>query len=116
MAWIVAVHELDLRPDADRAAFERVVRREVADLARHLPGLVDRRFLHGYKGARSGEYAMLWIFESQAALEALFGTAEAPERGPAAFVRYEAAIAPFLAAPSPELIRFTDYLVIDDEP
>ena len=109
MARIVAVHELDLKSDADREAFERVVRAEIADLGLHMPGLVERRFLRGYKGARHSEYAMLWVFESRAALEGMFGPPEAPLRGPAAFVRYEDAIAPFLAAPSPELIRFTDY-------
>ena len=109
MARIVAVHELDLTPDADRAAFERVVRAEIADLGLHMPGLVERRFLRGYKGARLGAYAMLWVFESRAALEVMFGPPETPLRGPSAFVRYEDAIAPFLSAPSPELIRFTDY-------
>jgi hypothetical protein len=113
MPRIVAVHELDLKPGADRAAFERVVRRETADLARHMPGLVERRFLIGLKAARKGEYAMLWVFESQAALEALFGTESDPRSGPDAFVRYEAAIGPYLAAARPDLIRFTDYLEID---
>jgi hypothetical protein len=112
MARIVAVHELDLRPDADRLAFEQTVRRELADLDQQMPGLAARRFLKGYKGARQGEYAMLWVFESQSALEALFGLPDAPLPGPPAFIRYEAAIAPYLSASRPDLIRFTDYLEI----
>jgi hypothetical protein len=116
IARVVAVHELELKPDADRAGFERVVRREIADLGRHMPGLVERRFLIGYKAERKGEYAMLWVFESAAALEALFGTEADPRQGPKAFVRYEAAIGPYLAAPRPDLIRYTDYLEIDGYP
>jgi hypothetical protein len=116
MARIIAVHELDLKPGADRAAFERVVQAEIADLGLHMPGLVERRFLRGYIGARDREYAMLWVFESVAALEVLHGPPDALRRGPAAFVRYEDAIAPFLSAPSPDLIHFTDYLEIDGYP
>jgi hypothetical protein len=116
MPRVVAVHELDLKPGADRAAFESVVRREIVDLGQRMPGLVERRFLIGYRAARKGAYAMLWVFESRAALEALFGTEADPRPGPDAFVRYEAAIAPYLAAPRPDLIRYTDYLEIDGYP
>ena len=116
MPRVVAVHELDLKPGVDRTEFERVVRREVADLGRHMPGLVERRFLVGYRAARKGEFAMLWVFESPAALEALFGTETDPRPGPDAFVRYEAAIGPYLAAPRPDLIRYTDYLELDGPP
>ena len=116
MPRVVAVHELELRRDADRAEFERVVRREIAGLGRHMPGLVERRFLIGYKAARKGEYAMLWVFETADALEALFGTESDPRPGPEAFRRYEAAIGPYLAAPRPDLIRYTDYLEIDGYP
>ena len=109
MARIVAVHELDLKPGVDRAEFERVVRESTRGLDRAMPGLRQRLFLLGYKAARKGEYAMLWVFESRAALEAMFGTEHDPKPGPEAFVRYEAAIGPYLAAARPELIRFTDY-------
>ncbi len=81
-----------------------------------MPGLVERRFLRGYLGEREGEYAMLLVLESVAAMEALYGPRDALRRGPDAFVRYEDAIAPFLSAPTPDLIRFTDYLEIDGYP
>jgi hypothetical protein len=109
MARIVALHELELKPGVDRREFEESVRAATVGLAGEMPGLVERIFLLGYKAARKGEYAMLWVFESRAALEALFGTEEEPSAGPAAFVRYEAAIGPYLSAPRPDLIRFTDY-------
>jgi hypothetical protein len=109
MARIVAVHELDLKPGVDRREFERVVREATVGLEQAMPGLVQRMFLLGYKAARKGEYAMLWVFEGRGALEAMFGTEDDPKPGPPAFVRYEAAIAPYLAAPRPDLIRFTDY-------
>lgn len=109
MARIVAVHELDLKPGVDRAEFERVVHAASGGLEQHMPGLAERLFLLGYKAARKGEYAMLWIFQSRAALEAMFGTEEDPKPGPDAFVRYEAAIGPYLSAARPDLIRFTDY-------
>jgi hypothetical protein len=116
MPRVVALHELDLKPGVDRKAFEAVVRREIADLGQHMPGLVERRFLIGCRAARKGEYAMLWVFESLEALEGLFGSEAEPRPGPDAFVRYEAAIGPFLAAPRPDLIRYTDYLEIDGRP
>jgi hypothetical protein len=109
MARIVAVHELDLKPGVDRAEFEWVVREATVGLEREMPGLQQRLFLRGYKAARKGEYAMLWVFESRDALEAMFGTEDDPKPGPEAFVRYEAAIGPYLAAARPDLIRFTDY-------
>jgi len=81
-----------------------------------MPGLVDRRFLVGYKAARQGEYAMLWVFENREVLEALFGTDAAPKPGPPEFMRYEAEIGPFLSASRPDLIRYTDYEEIDGYP
>lgn len=116
MARIVAVHHLDLKPGVDRAAFEALVGREIADLGLAMPGLVERRFLVGIKSARTGAYAMLWVFESRQALEGLFGTEADPRPGPPEFLRYEAAIAPYLVAPTPDQIEFTDYLELAGHP
>jgi hypothetical protein len=76
-----------------------------------MPGLKSRHLLKGYKGERKGKYSVIWIFESQQALEELFGTEEdKPKRGPANFVRFEDDIlSKFLDRPAKIYNRFTDY-------
>jgi hypothetical protein len=112
MARIISVHEYELRPDVQEAAFERALhdaeRRGLFDL----PGLVAHHFLKGLKGARRGAYTAIWIFESRAAWEGLWGTVEAPRTAaeyPDSWKIWETAIlAPFLAQ-DPDTIRFTSY-------
>ena len=58
---------------------------------------------------RKGKYSVIWIFESQEALEELFGTEDKPKRGPANFVHFEDDIlGKFLDRPADKIV-FTDY-------
>jgi heme-degrading monooxygenase HmoA len=70
---VVSIHEYELAPEVDADRFERVVAGAERDGLFDLPGLEEYRLLRGIKGARDGEYAAVWTYESRAAWEALWG-------------------------------------------
>jgi hypothetical protein len=112
VARVVSIHEYELRPGVRPADFERALgdaeRRGLFDL----PGLSEHYFLRGLKGARRGAYAAVWIFDSRAAWEALWGPPDAPRppsQYPEKWRLWEREIlAPFLTQ-DPDTIRFTSY-------
>ena len=112
MARVISIHEYDLRPGADVAAFERAIRDAEARGLFALAGLVEYHFLKGIKGARRDAYSAVWIFESREAWEELWGSLEAPHppaEYPKAWTVWESEIlAPFLIR-HPDTIRFTSY-------
>jgi len=113
MARVISIHEYDLKPGADVAAFERAVRSAERRGLFALAGLVEHYFLKGIKGARRDAYSAVWIFESREAWEKLWGSPEAP-RPPAEYpkgwmVWENEILAPFLAR-HPDTIRFTSYV------
>jgi hypothetical protein len=112
MPRVISIHEYDLKPDVDEAAFERAIRdaerRGLFDLA----GLVEHHFLKGIKGARRGGYTAVWIFESREAWEKLWGGLEAPRQPaeyPITWTVWENEILAPLLARHPDTIRFTSY-------
>ena len=112
MARVISIHEYDLKPGGDLAAFERAIRDAERRGLFALAGLVDHYFLKGIKGARRDAYSAVWIFESREAWEKLWGSLEVP-RPPAEYpkawmVWEDEILAPFLARP-PDTIRFTSY-------
>ena len=115
MAKIISVHEYELKPGVDDAEFERALDDAEKRGLFELPGLVAHHFLKGLKGTRRGAYAAIWIFESRAAWEKLWGTPEAP-RPPTEYplkwkVWENEVLAPLLAQ-DPDTIRFTSYLEV----
>jgi hypothetical protein len=84
MARVISIHEYDLKPGADVAAFRRAIRDAERRGLFALAGLVEHHFLKGIKGARRDAYSAVWIFESRAAWEKLWGSVEAP-RPPAKY-------------------------------
>jgi len=112
MGRIVSIHEYDLKPGTDPQQFERTLRDAEARGLLRLPGLVAHHFLKGVKGVRRGAYTALWIYESRAAWERLWGTAEQPrppQEYPAAWKVWEQEVlAPFLSD-HPDAIRYTAY-------
>jgi GrpB-like predicted nucleotidyltransferase (UPF0157 family) len=112
VARVVSVHEYELKPGCDREGFEQAVRRADAAGLLRLPGLVAHYLVKGRKGVRRHEYAAVWIYESRAAWERLWGPSEQPRPPrdyPETWKVWEGEIlAPFLAE-HPDAIRFTTY-------
>jgi heme-degrading monooxygenase HmoA len=112
MARVISIHEYELRPSVQEAAFERALHDAESRGLFDLPGLIEHHFLRGMKGARRGAYTAIWIFESREAWEKLWGTVEAPrpvEEYPETWKIWENEIlAPFLIE-HPDTIRFTSY-------
>jgi hypothetical protein len=113
MPKVISIHEYELKPGISDEAFERAFKDAERRGLFELPGLVGHHFLKGLKGARRGRYTAIWIFESRAAWEKLWGTLEAP-RGPADYpakwkVWENEVLAPLLSQ-DPDTIRFTSYV------
>lgn len=116
MPRVISVHEYELAPDADPADFEAAVRTALAENVPDLPGLEEHYLLKGMKGARTRRYAALWIYESRAAWEALWGPPDDPvekENYPENWRVWEdEVLAPYLSG-DPDAIRFTSYRELD---
>ena len=118
MAQIISVHEYELRPGVREEELEHALQDAERRGLFELPGLIGHRFLKGLKGARPGRYAAIWIFESRAAWEKLWGTPDAP-RPPADYpdkwkVWENEVLAPFLVQ-HPDTIRFTSYIDLTND-
>lgn len=117
MARIISIHEYELKPDVQDAAFEGALREAERRGLFDLPGLVGHHFLRGLKGARRGAYAAIWVFESREAWERLWGPVERP-KPPAEYpenwkIWENEVLAPLLRQ-DPDTIRFTSYTEIPD--
>lgn len=109
-AMICAIHEHELRPEVDVAAYERDVATAIAQM--RITGLRQAFHLKGWRGARAGRYAVLWIFASMAALEENFGTAD-QRRWPPAWSDYENTILTRYLDRHPDTIVYTDYSLVE---
>ena len=112
MSRVVSVHEYELRDEADPEAFEAALQKARAEDLPTLPGLEDYFLLNGIKGARTRRYGAIWIYESRAAWEALWGSPDDPvEKAdyPENWKMWEdEVLAPYLSE-DPDAIRFTSY-------
>jgi hypothetical protein len=112
MARIISIHEYELAPGVRPADFELAVSEAKRQRLFDLPGLREHHFLRGLKGARSGRYTAIWIYESRAAWEALWGPRDAPRAPidyPPTWKVWENTILAPLLAQHPDAIRFTSY-------
>lgn len=112
MARVVSIHEYDLKPDVDESDFERALREAERRGLLALPGLVEHRFLKGIKGARRGAYAAVWVFESRAVWEELWGLPDASRpfaEYPATWKIWESEVLARFLDRNPDTIRFTSY-------
>ena len=112
MGRVVSIHEYELKAGVSVEQFEQVLRDAEASGLLKLPGLVAHYFLKGAKGVRRGAYAAVWIYESRAAWEYLWGTTEDP-RLPQDYpdtwkVWEQELLAPFVRD-DPDAISFTAY-------
>lgn|SRR5574340_873592 len=112
MPRIFGIHEYVLKPGVDGKDFEQAIRHAEARGLFKLPGLVERYFLKGIKGERTGSYAAIWVFESRGAWEGLWGTPDQPltkRDYPENWKVWEnEVLTPFLDR-EPDAIAFTDY-------
>jgi hypothetical protein len=112
MSRIFAVHEYVLKPGVDESAFERAIRQAEKQGLLSLPGLVEHSFLKGLKGHRKGSYAAIWVFESRAAWERLWGTPDHPigkQKYPDNWKVWEDEVLAAFLDREPDTIAFTDY-------
>jgi hypothetical protein len=109
-AMICAIHEHELRPEVDVASYEREVGAAIAQM--RISGLRQAFHLKGWRGARTGRYAVLWIFASKEALEENFGTAE-ERRWPPDWADYENTILTRYLDRHPDTILYTDYSLVE---
>ncbi len=112
MPRVISVHEYELHPDADPEAFEAALQEARNENLLDLPGLEGYYLLKGIKGARARRYGAIWIYESRAAWEALWGPPNDPvekENYPENWKTWEdEVLAPYLNQ-DPDAIRFTSY-------
>lgn len=108
---VYSIHEHELRPGVDVAQYEQDVAHALGNL--HVPGLVNAQHLKGFKGTRTGKYAVLWIFESAEVIEQNFGTADNP-KWPADWLHYENEVLAQYLDRHPDTVVFTDYEIVED--
>ena len=118
MAKIVSMHEYVLRPNVGSTQFEEAIISARDRGLLQLPGLEACYFLKGIKGARSGHYAAIWVYESREAWEELWGTPEHPlgqQDYPDNWKAWEQGVlAPFLDR-EPDTIEYSAYEEISDD-
>lgn len=112
MPRIISIHEYVLKPEADEALFEAAVREAEEAGWLDLPGLIEHYFLRGIRGTREGQYAMIWVYESEEAWARLWGPVGQPvrkEEYPENWQQWEEGVlSPFLTE-EPDKISFTSY-------
>lgn len=107
---VISVHEYEIRVTEDEfvAAVRGAQERGLLDL----PGLLGHHFVKGLKGARRSEFAAIWVYESRAAWEQLWGPLEAPkprDEYPETWRRFEDDVLAPLLAGKPDSINYTAY-------
>lgn len=108
---IYAVHEHELLPDVDLAAYEHDVAAAIGKM--QVPGLLQAIHLKGIGGKRPGNYAVLWLFESAAALTRNFGT-PAARKFPPDWLYYEHEVLTKYLDRHPDTIDYTDYTIVNN--
>ncbi len=112
MAKIVSIHEYPLKPGVEAEQFERAVHEAGERQLLELPGLVQHAFLRGIRGSRRGEYAAVWVYQSRAAWERLWGPVDRPRpkhEYPEHWKIWEDEVLAALLDRDPDRIRFTAY-------
>lgn len=110
---IVSIHQYELAADAEPADFRAAVT-EATDrgLFEAIPGLVEYRIGRGIKGARAGQFAALWFYESRTAWESVWGPVDDPapkDEYPEAWLVWEDELLDPVLADDPDEIVYTSY-------
>lgn len=110
---VISVHHYELTEGVDPSDFRDAVEEAVSrDLFDNIPGLVDYRIGRGIRGARSGKFAAVWIYESKEAWVDLWGPVGDPvpkAEYPDAWLTWEDELLAPLLVEDPDKIEFTSY-------
>jgi hypothetical protein len=116
MPRIISVHQYKLKPDADPQSFEIAYRQAKTDGLFNLPGLVESYLVKGIRGERGGDYAAIWVYESQESWESLWGSVGSPlspSDYPHTWSIWENEILNRFLDEHPDEIQFTSYLCVE---
>lgn len=117
---VVSVHHYELAETADPSEFHEAVSEAVdRGLFENIPGLVDYRIGRGIRGARAGEFAAVWIYESKEAWTAVWGPIGEPVAKtdyPDPWLTWEDELLDPILAEDPDTIEYTSHELITSGP
>ncbi len=107
---VISVHEYELRVSEDEfaVAVRAAKQRGLLDL----PGLLGHYFVKGLKGRRKNQFAAIWVYESRAAWEQLWGPPDAPKpknEHPDLWRQFEDEVLAPMLNTDPDSIDYTTY-------
>lgn len=112
MSKIISIHEYKLKPDKTAGQFEAAVEYAREQELFDLPGLIEYHFLKRIRGTKMVEYTALWIYESRAVWEKVWGTADDPiskDKYPEKWKIWEDELLTPLLTQDPDRIEFAAY-------
>lgn len=115
---VVSVHHYELAESAAPSEFREAVSAAVnRGLFEQIPGLIEYRIGHGIRGARTGEFAALWVYESKEAWVDVWGPVGDPVAKsdyPEPWLTWEDELLDPILADDPDTITYTSYELIAD--
>lgn len=113
---VVSVHHYVLAESAAPAEFrEAVAEARSRGLFERIPGLVEYRIGRGIKGARAGQFAAVWVYESKEAWVDVWGPVDDPVPKtdyPDPWRTWEDELLAPVLADDPDTIEYTSYDLI----
>jgi len=113
---VVSVHHYELAESATHSEFREAVSEAVSrGLFEDIPGLIDYRIGRGIRGDRSGEFAAVWMYESQERWADIWGPVGDPvpkSEYPDAWLTWEDELLDPLLADDPDKVEYTSYELI----
>lgn len=114
---VVSVHHYELAKSASPTDFRDAVEEAVSrKLFECIPGLVVYRIGRGIRGARTGKFAAVWIYESHEAWTEVWGPVGDPvpkSEYPAAWLTWEDELLEPILRDDPDAIEYTSYQLLD---
>lgn len=112
---MVSIHQYELADSATPSDFRDAVAAAVdQNVFDAIPGLVEYRIGRGIKGSRTDQFAAVWVYESKASWEAVWGSVDDPvskSAYPDAWLRWEDELLDPVLANDPDNIEYTSYEV-----
>lgn len=113
---VVSVHHYELAKSAAPSDFREAVSEAVdRGLFDEVPGLIEYRIGRGIRGARTGEFAAVWVYESEAAWTEVWGPVGDPvakTEYPDPWLTWEEELLTPVLADDPDAIEYTSYELV----